>query len=362
MQQVKNYIVFLGLGLMTVLGTFQTKAADVQFEVYKNIVDYAFMAEHATVPLRDDVMVIDSRPARKYDSGHISPALGIPDRSFDKMVGQLPKDKGALLVFYCGGLKCPLSHKSAFKADALGYTNIKVYAAGYPDWIKNGGLASVSVDFVEKQIDKGGSVIIDARPARKYADGHVPTAINIPDRNFDKMIGQLPTAKDTPLIYYCGGYKCPLSLKSAKKAIAQGYTKVTTFQAGYPAWVKAYGKAAPSTGGIETGDDADTITLASMRKILKTAPNSIYLIDVRDDEEFKAGSFPTAIHMTVDQVEENAASLPSDKPTVFVCSTGARSGEAFDIVKDTRSDMTLYFLDANVTHGTDGSFKIDPPD
>ncbi len=82
-----------------------------------------------------DMVLVDSRPKRtKYDKSHIPTAISIPDMDFDKMVDQLPADKEKLLVFYCGGFSCNLSHKSAAKAIALGYTNVKVFSAGYPAW------------------------------------------------------------------------------------------------------------------------------------------------------------------------------------------------------------------------------------
>ena len=51
---------------------------------------------------------------------------------------KLNRDKDTLLIFYCGGLECVLSHNSAFKAEKLGYTNIRVYAEGTPDWVAKG--------------------------------------------------------------------------------------------------------------------------------------------------------------------------------------------------------------------------------
>ncbi|MBT7487889.1 MAG: rhodanese-like domain-containing protein, partial [Rhodospirillales bacterium] len=282
-----------------------------------------------------------------------------------------PKDKSTLLVFYCGGVKCPLSHNSAFKAEKLGYKNIKVYAAGYPDWIKAGNFRSVSAAYVKKLIDKKAKVaIIDARPTkRKYDKGHVPTAISIPTRKFAKLVHMLPTNKSTPLIFYCGGLKCPLSPKAAVKAMKMGYTKVMLFQAGYPAWKKAYGPG-PTTFGsnvktvklaIDTGDESDTITFPSFRNLVLNAPKSVHLIDVRSPEEFKMGSLPTAVNMTVDEVEEKVATLPKDKPIIFICSTGSRSGEAYDIVKPTREDLKVYFLNATVEYAKDGSYKLSPP-
>lgn len=172
-------------------------------------------------------MIIGSRPKQvKYDKGHIPMAVSIPDSRFDKMTDQLPGDKEALLIFYCGGLACKLSHKSARKAEALGYTNVKVFAEGFPGWMKvEGNYASVSVEWVKKQIDgQADMTLVDARPKRtKYNKGHIPTAISIPDSQFDKMTNQLPRDKNKPLVFYCGGLKCILSHKSVRKAMALGY-------------------------------------------------------------------------------------------------------------------------------------------
>ncbi|MEW8522852.1 MAG: rhodanese-like domain-containing protein [Candidatus Thiodiazotropha endolucinida] len=333
---------------------------------YKDVVDASFVTQYATVPPKKEVLIVDSRPARKYNKGHIVPAINISNSQFDKMTHLLPQNKSNLLIFYCGGLKCPLSHKSAAKAEALGYTNVKVYAAGFPDWVKNGGLPpGVSAAHVKMLIDKNkGATIVDARPARKFKKGHLPGAINVPLRQFDKLVDRLPADKNSPLIFYCGGYKCPLSPKSAVKAVAMGYTKVRLFQAGYPAWKKAYGDAIEKTAEakpaaapkIEAGEDEGTISIASFNTLATNNPEDFYWYDVRDPEEVESdGTFAKAVIMTVDEVEENVDKLPTDKPIVFFCSTGARSGEAYDLVMMKREDLKIYFLDANVAFNPDGS-------
>ncbi|NNG11789.1 MAG: rhodanese-like domain-containing protein [Halobacteria archaeon] len=341
---------------------------------YKHIVDADFVAQYATTPKKDDVLIIDSRPARKYDKGHIVPAINISNSQFDKLTHLLPEDKSTLLIFYCGGLKCNLSHKSAAKAEALGYTNIKVYAAGYPDWKKAGHITGVSAAYVKKLVDKPtDAVIVDARPTRKFKKGHVPGAINISNREFDEKLDMLPSDKTTELIYYCGGYKCALSSKSAAKAIAKGYTNVKLFQAGYPAWKAAYGAAVPpvkaaaatsDAPAVETGEEAGIITIASFNKLMKGHVDKFYWYDVRDPEEVEAdGTYAKAVVMSVDDLEERVIELPSDKPIIFFCSTGARSGEAYDIVKMKREALEVFFLDANVQFHKDGSMPTaSPPD
>ena len=207
-------------------------------------------------------------------------------------------------------------------------------------------------------------LIIDSRPtARKYDKGHIPVAVSIPDRQFDKMTDLLPQDKSTLLIFYCGGLKCPLSPKAAAKALALGYTNVKLFQAGYPAWVAAYGKqaAAAAPASIVTGEEEGMITIASFKNIVAKAPDSIHLIDVRDAEELAAGTFKPARKLPLDDLEGQIAELPTDKPIVFVCSTGARSGEAYDMVRAEREGLKVYFLNAEVTHAADGSYTIAPP-
>ena len=339
---------------------------------YSKIVDYNFVKDYAVIPKRDDVVIIDSRPTkRRYDSGHIPGAVSIPNSTFDKMTSALPKDKAMMLIFYCGGPKCMLSHKSAMKAEALGYSNIQVYADGYPDWIVNGELGSVSAAYVKKAIAEKKAMVFDARPLkRKYAKGHVPGAIGMPTSQFDKMVGLLPADKKASLIFYCGGMKCPLSVKSAMKAKALGYTDVKVFQGGYPEWKMAFGpgakgmepfaQVASGTQGstIEAGPDGDTITVASFNAIMKDKPGSIYLYDVRDTSEFAKGAMPGAISLPVEMLEDNIETLPTDKPIVFVCATGARSGEAYDIVKLLKEKMKVYFLDATVTYKDGGAYEL----
>jgi rhodanese-related sulfurtransferase len=331
---------------------------------FHDIVDVAFVQPYITVPMAEDVMVIDARPKRaKYDKGHIPMAVSIPDSQFAKMTDQLPKDKNTLLIFYCGGPACRLSHKSAHKAEALGYTNVKVFSDGFPGWMKvKGHYASVTVDYVKAQIDaKADMVVIDARPKRaKYDKGHIATAISIPDSQFDKMKDQLPQDKSKLLVFYCGGFKCRLSHKSAVKAMALGYTHVKVFSAGYPAWAAAVASAAPVR--VKPGQEEGSIDINTFRQIMAKNPESLYIIDVRDADEFKSGSLKTAVNIPVDVLEEKIKTLPTDRPVVFVCGTGARSGESFYMVQDVRPEMkNVFYLDAEMTIHKDGSFELKKP-
>ena len=130
------------------------------------------------------------------------------------------------------------------------------------------------------------------------------------------------------------------------------------FAAGYPAWKKAYG-AAPAAVQVKAGGEEGSIDLATFKNIIKDNPQSIYLVDVRDPDEFAAGHFQTAVNIPVDQLEGKIGDLPADKPIVFVCSTGARSGESYYMLQDLKPDLKkVYYLEAEVEYKKDGSYTI----
>ncbi|MBK9349705.1 MAG: rhodanese-like domain-containing protein [Sulfuritalea sp.] len=343
----------------------------------KALVDFDFVKQNVGIPLKKGVVIIDSRPAaRQYDPGHIPGAINIPDSQFDKLVDKLPADKATLLLFYCGGLECMLSHNSAFKAEKLGYTNIKVYPAGSPEWKAKGGPISVSAAYVKKLMDeKAAYALIDARPKRVADKGMIPTAINISDTEFDKQVDRLPADKATPLIYYCGGLECVLSDNSAEKARKLGYTNVLTYPPGYPEWEKLHGAPNPvaamagaaagmasamtqAAASLVPGKEKGSVTVASFEQVWKTNPGSIMLVDVRDPKEVATGMIKGSVNIPMNELEKKIATLPTDKPVVFVCGTGARSGEAYDTVKLLGGKVQASFLDADVKFNADGSYSM----
>ena len=235
-----------------------------------------------------------------------------------------------------------------------------------PAWLKvPGNYACVTADWVKKTLDKKTPMVLaDSRPKRpKYDKGHIPTAISLPDSKFDKLSNALGQDKKALLVFYCGGYKCKLSHKSAKRALKLGYTNVKVFAGGYPEWKKVAGekaaKPAAKAADVKAGKEEGSIAIASFEKILKDNPQSVMLIDVRDADEYATGHFKTAVNIPTDDLEKKIPSLPTDKPVVFVCSTGARSGEAYYMVQDARPKMkNVLYVEAEITYNKDGSYKI----
>ena len=357
------------------IGIAAAQAAPAKAGQYGKQVGLAPVKQYAVLPKRADVTIVDARPAaRKYDIGHIPTAVNIPDSQFDQLAARLlPQDKSQLVVFYCDGPECILSHNSAFRAEKLGYTNVRVFAGGFPEWASQGNLVAVSIPQLKKLMDaKEPLTLVDARPKeRKYDKGHIPGAISLPDSQFDKLAAQLlPADKAAALYFYCDGLECKLSNDSAEKAVKLGYTNVKVVPEGWPGWDKAYGAgmaaAAPAAAGaapaaapaIVAGKEPGSIAVPSFEQILREAPQSVHLIDVRDPHEFAAGTFKGAVNMPVGTLDKSLDKLPRDKPIVFFCGAGGRSGEAHDVVKSALPTLKTVFVDATIKWKPTGEYTI----
>ena len=60
----------------------------------------------------------------------------------------------------------------------------------------------------------------------------------------------------------------------------------------------------------------------------------------------------------INKLEKKIGTLPTDKPGVFICGTGARSGEAYDTVKLLRGEVQAYFIDADIKFNNDGAYSM----
>jgi rhodanese-related sulfurtransferase len=82
-------------------------------------------------------VVIDVNGASAYKAGHIPGAINFAEAKAD-LAKQLPAEKDALIVAYCGGPKCSAYTAAAKAAKELGYTNVKHLSAGISGWKKAG--------------------------------------------------------------------------------------------------------------------------------------------------------------------------------------------------------------------------------
>jgi rhodanese-related sulfurtransferase len=100
-------------------------------------------------------------------------------------------------------------------------------------------LYPVPVDLAEvRELGAAGAVLIDARAAELYADGHLPGARSLPLGEMDDHLEAFRQAvsADAVIITYCNGYGCPDSFDQGVRLLEAGWRDVRVFEGGYPEW------------------------------------------------------------------------------------------------------------------------------
>ena len=273
------------------------------------------------------LFLVDSRPTTRYDQAHLPGAHSIPLPELEKkQAAVLPKDKNTLLVFYCGGITCPLSPASAALAKKLGYTNARVYNDGEPVWSKANLPTYSSTEFIKN----GNVVLIDIRPSKKAVKGRIKGAYSVPYESLEDKLGDVP--RNAPIVLY--GDKEVLD--AVVEVRDQEFSNVSLVEGGYEGWVKAGGE-------IEKGPIYNTeikwvrklgkgeVSVADFRKAASGEDKDAIIVDARTKEEVaEFGTFKNTINMPLDELPSRMNELPKDKKIYVHCSTGARADMAYN--------------------------------
>lgn len=85
------------------------------------------------------------------------------------------------------------------------------------------------------------AVFVDSRLREEYEEGHIPGAVLLPSEQFDIYFPQVQhlLSPDRPLIVYCIGEDCELSVETCLFLLDMGYEQVYMFEGGWPKWQDA---------------------------------------------------------------------------------------------------------------------------
>ena len=107
---------------------------------------------------------------------------------------------------------------------------------------KQDDITYVSLEVLQNVIQsKSKILLIDGRSEPVYHKGHISGAVNIPyiqrDYFFEKLLDDV--ARETPIIVYCSGKNCNISVKLAKFLSQKfGFMHVQVFEGGWEEWVQ----------------------------------------------------------------------------------------------------------------------------
>jgi glyoxylase-like metal-dependent hydrolase (beta-lactamase superfamily II)/rhodanese-related sulfurtransferase len=182
-------------------------------------------------------VILDTRPAMEFGSGHVPGSVNIP------LAGQFAGTAGALL-----GLEHDIIviaedqaavEESRTRLARVGFERVAGYLdGGMPRWVAEQMpttqiMQITAAELKREQDQEPGSIqIIDVRRKPEWEQGHIAGALHKPLDRVAKMLGDLDRTK--PVVVHCkGGYRSAIACSLIQRA---GFENVTNLIGGLDAW------------------------------------------------------------------------------------------------------------------------------
>ena len=256
-----------------------------------------------------------------------------------------------------------MSPNSAGRAEKLGYTNVKVYHEGLPEWTKR-NYTVLSAQFLKEAfIDKDiPHVLLDVRSAAAEK-GFIKGAVAMTGADIAKNLDKFPPKdKKPPIMVYDqnGGGDAKNAALTLVKA---GYTAVDIVTGGFDAWKAANfpvetGKLASAIVYVPKPRQGE-IAIDDFKKIAANTPADTLILDVRNRDEGNAGMIKGAKLVPDEEIMDRLADIPKDKKIVTHCSTGVRAEMAYHKLKE--KGYAVQFVNAKLEIDDKGNFEIEKP-
>ena len=281
-----------------------------------------------------EIALFDVREHGQYGEGHSFYAVPLPYSRLELALERLAPRPAVRMVLVDDG--DGVARRAAARAEVLGYSNVQVLDGGAPAWKQAGFqlFAGVNVpsktfgELVEHACDtpritaeelvamkqRGDDfVLVDGRPWSEYRKMNIPGGICCPNGELALRIGQLAPDPATTVVVNCAGRT--RSIIGAQTLRHFGIAnRVVALKDGTQGWFLS---------GLELERGADrrypapptdlaplrahavqlmerfavpAIDAAEADRQLADASRSTFLLDVRTEEEFAAGSLPGAVH------------------------------------------------------------------
>lgn len=281
-----------------------------------------------------EIAFFDVREHGQYGEGHPFYAVPLPYSRFELDLERLAPRPGVRMVLLDDG--DGVAQRAAARAQALGYSNVQVLDGGAPAWQQAGFqlFAGVNVpsktfgELVEHACDtpritaeelvamkKRGDdfVIVDGRPWSEYRKMNIPGGICCPNGELALRIGQLAPDPSTTVVVNCAGRTRSIigaqTLRHfgiANRVVALKDGTQGWFLSGlelergadrrYPAPPADLAPLRAQAAKLMERFAVPSIDAAQADRQLADGARCTFLLDVRTEDEFAAGSLPGAVH------------------------------------------------------------------
>jgi len=279
----------------------------------------------------NEIAVVDVREHGVYGTAHLLLASCAPLSRLEMMFGDLVPNLDAPVVLCDEG---PVGNekrarKAAEKLSALGYTRLEILEGGIEGWRDAGFelFSGVNVpskafgeyveheddtpritadDLIAKQKNGDPIVILDSRPMGEFNRMSIPGGIDCPGAELVYRVHEVAPDPDTEIIVNCAGRT--RSIIGCQSLINAGLpNRINALKDGTMGWHLAGHKVATGVDTMAPMPQGEALEVAKQRasdvadryeipnisaqgiEDLRTSDATLYLLDVRSPDEFRAG-------------------------------------------------------------------------
>ncbi len=178
----------------------------------------------------------------------------------------------------------------------------------------------ITTDELKKMYDtRKDFLLINTLSPIEYAEERIKGSVNIPYTHLKNGMAKLPENKNKMLVFYCKGPKCTKSKKTADLAVSMGYKNVLVYSEGLPEWIKRGYPA--DILSVYPKPEVPVVNGAELKAMLDRKDDFI-LVDLRDENDRKAGWIKGSKHMDMEELDTRYQELPKDRKIVLQCLFG----------------------------------------
>jgi rhodanese-related sulfurtransferase len=282
---------------------------------------------------RDELALLDLREQGEFGACHLFWAVNAPLSRLEFEVARLVPRKSTAVVIVTAG-DAGLAGRGAAALAALGYTDVAICADTPDDWAAAGftiysginvpskafgeavehhyATPSVHASELKAMQDRGDDlVVLDSRTFAEYHNMNIPLGVSVPGGELAYRVRDLAPSPETLVVVNCAGRT--RSILGAQSVINAGISnKVVALENGTMGWHLAgleleHGR----TDRFAAGDPETLDAAIAMRDRIATEHGvetidnarlsgwqgegdrrTLYMLDVRDPDEFAAGHVP----------------------------------------------------------------------
>ncbi len=322
----------------------------------------------------EELALLDVREAGQFGENHLLFAVPAPYSTLEAMIGDLAPRKSVRMVLVDEG--DGISEKAAARLEGLGYTDVSTLKGGVHGWTDAGyklftgvnvpckafgeyvehayHTPSITAEELKAMFDKDEDVVVlDSRPMDEFNRVCLPRGIDCPGAELAYRVHDFAPNPETLVVVNCAGRT--RSIIGAQSLINAGIpNKVVAFENGTMGWRLAgfepeFGQTRTYEGisdealkiaqkraaDVRQRFDIKTIDKTGLEKLqAESDQRSLYLLDVRAPDEYRAGHLPGSFMAPGGQVVQGT--------DVWVGTKGGR----IVLIDDTavRASMTAHWL------------------